>query len=138
MKDLKIILKGDDSTIDLNSIVEDKMLYEQKALVNMVTTKGSDPVFEDRGTDLLIDAIRGKAYSRSGIIHIGNFAALDTIYFIHSTDPEEIAEAEYTIDDINVTGIAYNNTDNVLNLSVQIIYTDGTSTETVADLPALS
>lgn len=138
MKDLKIILKGDESTIDLNSIVEDKMLYEQKALVNMVTTKGSDPVFEDRGTDLLIDAIRGKAYSRSGIIHIGNFAALDTIYFIHSTDSEEVAEAEYTIDDINVTGISYNNTDNVLNLSVQIIYTDGTSTETVADLPALS
>ena len=138
MKDIKIILNGDASTIDLNSMVEDKLLYEQKALVNMVTTKGSDPVFEARGTDLLIDAIRGKAYSRSGIIHIGNFAALDTIYFIHNTDAEDIADAAYTIDDINVTGISYNNVDNVLNLSVQVIYTDGTSTETVADIPALS
>lgn len=138
MRDIKIILNGDNSTIDLNSIVEDKLLYEQKALVNMVTVNGSDPIFADRGTDLLRDAIYGKVYSSSGTIHIGNFAALDTIYFIKSTDSESVADADYTINDINVGGISYSNATNTLNLSVQVVYDDGTYTETVADITALS
>lgn len=138
MKDLKFILDGDKSTIDLNSAVEDKNLYEQKALVNMVTVKGSDPIYPDRGTDLLQDAIYGKVYSRTGTIHVGNFAALDTIYFIRSTDPEDIYGESFTIRDINVEGLSYTNTTNTLNLAVQLIYTDGTSTEAVADISTLS
>ena len=138
MKDLKIIFDGDSSTIDLGAIVDDKNLYEQKVLVNMVTENGSDKVFPNRGTKLLIDSINGKVYSKTGTVHVGNFAALDTIYFIRSTDPADIDGAAYTLSDINVSSISYNNNDHVLNLSVQISYTDETSTEVVADLPTLS
>jgi hypothetical protein len=138
MKDVKIIFNGDASTINLTEEVNDKNLYEQKVLINMVTEKGSDPVYADRGTDLLADSIRGKVYSRSGTIHVGNFAALDTIYFIRNTEPSYVKGEPYTLQDINVSGISYNNEDNVLNLSVQVIYTDETSTEIIADLPALS
>lgn len=138
MKDLKIILNGDKTTIDLNAITEDKNLYEQKVLVNMATSKGSDYIYEDRGTDLLRDAIYGKVYSQSGTVHIGNFAALDTIFFIRSTDPEELDGSDFTVNDINVTGISYVNATHTLNLSVQVIYADDTQTETVAEVSALS
>lgn len=138
MKDVKIIFSGDSSTINLTEEVRDKNLYEQKVLVNMVTEKGSDAIHPDRGTDLLADSIRGKVYSRSGTIHVGNFAALDTIYFIRNSEPIDEKGKPYTLQDINVTGISYDNADNVLNLSVQVIYMDDTTTEIVADLPALS
>lgn len=138
MKDLKIILNGDKTTIDLNAAVEDKNLYEQKVLVNMVTVKGSDYIYEDRGTDLLQDAIYGKVYNRASAIHAGNFAALDTIFFIRSTDPEDVVGSDFTVTDINVTGISYVNSTNTLNLSVQVIYEDTTQTETVAEVSALS
>jgi biotin carboxylase len=138
MRDIKIIFDGDASTIDLNSLVEDKNLYEQKVLVNMVTENGSDKIFPSRGTKMLADSINGKVYSRTGTVHIGNFAALDTIYFIRSTDPEDIAEENYTLRDINVDGISYNSKDHALNMSVQIVYKDETTTEVVADLPTLS
>lgn len=137
MKDIKLILAGDASTIDLTSTVEDKNLYEQKALVNMVTVQGSDPIYSDRGTTMLIDSIRGKAYNRAGIIHMGNFAALDTISFIKSTDQDDIATEDFTIKDINVSAIAYNNNTNTLSLSVQLTYTDATTTEVIAVTPAL-
>lgn len=138
MKDLKIIFDGDASTIELNGLVEDKNLYEQKVLVNMVTENGSDKIFSSRGTKILADSMNGKVYSRTGAVHIGNFAALDTIYFIRSTDPEDIAEENYTLRDINVDGISYNSKDHALNMSVQIVYKDETTTEVVADLPTLS
>lgn len=138
MRDLKIIFDGDTSTIDFNSLVEDKNLYEQKVLINMVTENGSDKIFPNRGTKMLADSINGKVYSRTGTVHIGNFAALDTIYFIRSTDPEDIAEENYTLRDINVDGISYNSKDHALNMSVQIVYKDETTTEVVADLPTLS
>lgn len=137
MKDLKITFFGDSTTINLDEKVEDKNLYEQKVLINMVTERGSDPVYEYRGTRLLADAINGKVYSKTGTTHVGNFAALDTIYFIRSTDPEDITNASYTLNDVNVESISYNNIDNVLNLSVQVVYKDETSTEVVADLPTL-
>lgn len=138
MKDLKIIFDGDASTIELNALVEDKNLYEQKVLVNMVTENGSDKIFPSRGTKMLADSINGKVYNRTGTVHIGNFAALDTIYFIRSTDPADIAEENYTLRDINVDGISYNSKDHALNMSVQIVYKDETTTEVVADLPTLS
>lgn len=137
MKDIKLILDGDASTIDLSAEVEDKNLYEQKVLVNMVTAQGSDPVYPDRGTTMLIDSIRGQAYNRAGIIHIGNFAALDTISFIKGTDPEEVASEDFTVRDINVSTISYNNTTNTLSLSVQLTYADETTTEVIAETPAL-
>lgn len=138
MKDLKIIFNGDASTIDLNDTVEDKNLYEQKVLINLVTANGTDKVFPTRGTRLLADSIYGRVYSKTGAVHVGNFAALDTIYFIRSTDPKDLQNEPYTINDVNVYTISYNNQENVLNLSVQVVYKDKTSTEVVADLPALS
>lgn len=138
MKDLKISFNGDASTIKLNETVDDKNLYEQKVLINLVTARGSDRVFPSRGTKLLADSIYGRVYSKTGAAHVGNFAALDTIYFIRSTDPKDIQNADYLINDVNVYTISYNNQEHVLNMSVQVVYKDNTSTEVVAELPTLS
>lgn len=138
MKDLRIIFNGGASTIDLQQEVENKDLYVQKVLINMVTVKGSDPIYEERGTDLLADSINGKVYSRSGAMHVGNFAALDTIYFIRSQNPDYVTTEPYIVRDVDVDGIAYNNKNHSLSMSVQVSFADDTSTEAVADLPALS
>ena len=138
MKGLRIILDGINSTISFNEIVEDKNLYAQKALINMVTENGSDMIFPDRGTKMLAESISGKVYNRTGIVHVGNFAALDTMYFIRSTDPADVLGEPYTINNIDVDGISYNNKDHALSFSVQITYKDETTTEVVADLPTLS
>ena len=54
----------------------------QNAVVHLLTSEGSDPVFPDRGTTLLRDAVRGAVVNRQGAEHVANFAALDTLFFM--------------------------------------------------------
>lgn len=146
MKDLKIKFKGDDSIIDLNSYVDGKDMYQQKYLVNIVTEQGSDPLYDDRGTTLLQDAINGLAYNYVSAAHVSNFAALDTRYFFDTIDYYESDDNDtYTTttenddgDNINAISILpltidiYNST---LDLSVKFIFNDKTETSTVSSVP---
>lgn len=109
MRDIKIVMNGNDgSFIDLTQDVSGKDLYNQKALVNIVTARGSDPLFEERGTDIMQKCLSGNIYDNNGLRHLGNFAALDTMFFVLeneyavvNTSPDKIKKISiypYTVD----------------------------------------
>lgn len=137
MKDLKVVFSGDNSYIDLFSTVEDKNLYEQKALINLVTENGSDKLYDNRGTTLLMDSIRGAVYNKAGTVHVCNFAALDTLFFMKDVEYQDVLGADFTLKDINMDIISYSNTTNTLNVSVQFVFNDDTESNVVADIPTL-
>lgn len=146
MKDIKIQFKGDSSVIDLNSSVTGKETAQQKYLVNLVTEQGSDPLYDDRGTTLLQDAINGLIYNTVSATHVANFATLDTNYFFDSikyynanedntytistgdTDPDGIN----TLTILPITVDVYNST---LDLSVKFIFNDRSETKMISSVP---
>lgn len=146
MKDLKIKFKGDDSVIDLNSYVDGKGTYQQKYLINIVTEQGSDPLYDDRGTTLLQDAINGLAYNYVSAAHVANFAALDTRYFFDSIEyydsEDDNAYTTTTEDDdgdninaVSILPLTINIHNSTLDLSVKFIFNDKTETSTVSSVP---
>lgn len=147
MRDIKLILKGDNSTIDLTSSVSGKSNNEQKCLVNLVTENGSDTLYPDRGTTLLIDSINCLAYDRIEATHIANFAALDTEFFVNGVayttddveydDDEEIPEIENpdSIWEINLNPVAIDAYRGIMDMTVKIKFVDETETEDIASVP---
>lgn len=135
MKDIRINFWGGNSTIALTEEVEGKNLYEQKALVNIVTEQGSDTLYPDRGTTMLRDSIQGKVFSYSGATHVGNFAALDTLFFITGNEYEDVkdSDTENLITDMDVIIKDYNNTNGTLSANVRFQFRDETVAEVVAD-----
>lgn len=97
MKDVRIQFSGSPATcFDFTRAVEGKSLYEQKYLINTATSKNTDYIFPDRGTNLLRDAINGVMISNNEALHSGNFAALDTLYFCsYEEDPGVYNSDEY-------------------------------------------
>lgn len=129
MKDIKVFFNGaSGATIDLSQKVEGKSLCEQKCLVNIATEVGSDPIYEDRGTDLMAEAVGGAIVSENDAIHAGNFAALDTMSFVaaHYPTDEETGESGSPLRDLNITTLRIEN--GVLSYAAQLEFTDGSST----------
>jgi hypothetical protein len=58
----------------------------QRALLNLMVTKGSDPIFPLRGTDLLTRALGGTLLNLRAAEHAGNFASSDTLFFGRQND----------------------------------------------------
>ena len=58
----------------------------QNVMVNIGTQKGTDPLFADRGTELLLAGVRGRLVSPTWARHDANFAALDTLAFVKAND----------------------------------------------------
>jgi len=66
--------------------VKDFEATVQNALVNVGTNRGSDGLFEDRGTDLKIDGAQGRMATQIWANHSANFAALRTLSFSQQND----------------------------------------------------
>lgn len=88
MRSIKIKFDGSNTSIDFLSEVSGKEAIKQKYLVNTLTTKGSDPIFKNRGTDLLTAAIGGALITSSNITD--GFAAVDTLYFCNFEESKEV------------------------------------------------
>ena len=71
------------ATFDLSSYVTDLNALAQNTLIHTITQEGSDKLNPTRGTTLVKDSWAGTTYSVSGLIHIANFAALDTATYIN-------------------------------------------------------
>lgn len=128
MRDIKIVLDGNNgSFIDFTRDVSGKELYSQKALVNVVTVKGSDPVFPNRGTDIMKKCLSGHIYSNNGLRHIGNFAALDTVFFVLENEYAAVNQSGDKIKNISVYPSEVDMVTSHITFKTTIEFADGTS-----------
>jgi hypothetical protein len=61
----------------------------QNAMVNIATRQGTDPLYEERGTNLQLDASAGRLIDLNSAAHSSNFAALDTLAFSKATEADD-------------------------------------------------
>ena len=88
-------LKGLKIQIDENGVgdilpetINDIGCTHQNAATIVSTLKGTDKMFPDKGTNLLLAGLRNEMFDSVSAQHIANFAALDTIVFCGKhTDP---------------------------------------------------
>jgi hypothetical protein len=66
--------------------VADFSTIAQNGMVNIGTEKGSDPLYKKRGTQLYNSGVVGALTTYSDAYHAANFAALDTVFFLKSSD----------------------------------------------------
>lgn len=86
MRGIKVNFSAGGASFDFSKPVKDFDVTVQNALVNVGTALGSDPYFEERGTDLLLDGVQGRMVNAAWANHAANFAALKTLVFIQSQD----------------------------------------------------
>lgn len=135
MRDIRIVINGNgESFIDLTREVSGKDLYRQKALVNIITVKGSDPVFPDRGTDLMKKCLSGTIYDNNGLRHIGNFAALDTTFFVLTNEYAAVDKTPDMIKKIAVYPYTVNMVESSVTFKAVIEFTDGTTIKEAASI----
>ncbi len=130
MEDIKIIFDGTNGTdIDLTSKVEGKLLYHQKCLVNISTDVGSDNIYAARGTDLSKYVYNSSAVITSESVHIGNFAALDTLYFVREQEYAAVASSDDLITDfrLSINSVASNGA--FVTFTTTFQHADGTTIE---------
>lgn len=86
MRALRINFEASGPVFDFSSPLVDFDTTVQNALVTLGTDAGSDPIFPDRGTALLLSATSGMMVNQVYANHAGNFAALDVLAFIQETE----------------------------------------------------
>ena len=105
MKGIKIQFQQNGASFDFSKPVENFENITQNALINTGTQKGSDPIFEDRGTDLFKDAAKGSLVDVNAATHASNFAALETIIFLQQQGlvTDDIILAKYELQPVQFT-----------------------------------
>jgi hypothetical protein len=72
----------------------------QAALLNVACARGSDPVYADRGTELMERAARDGVWSPARAQHLVNFAAVDTLFFLREVEPRTLPSS---LQDVGLT-----------------------------------
>lgn len=74
----------------------------QNCTMNFLVAQGSDPLFPNRGTDLLQRGLSGSLFSQQGARHAGNFASIDTLFFSRQHELADSADkpAEVTAENL--------------------------------------
>ena len=80
--------------------VEGLACVRQNAMVVIGTSKGSDAIYPDKGTDLLRSSVRGVAHDVQSAQHVANFAALDVSTFVR--EHEYPSMAAHTIETLQL------------------------------------
>lgn len=124
MKDIKIEFLGQQSSINLNSLVDGKGAYVQKCAVNMAQEVGSDPTYPDKGTDLLKEVIESGVDERAAQ-HSVNFATNSTLYFVRQTDTDKTTQDRA----IRISGEIPQLTYNALIVNLNFTFADGVTLE---------
>lgn len=126
MRDLKIKFNGsEDTMVSVTESVDGKLLLAQKYLVNAATTNGTDKVFPDRGTTIFASAIGGEIVDTNAAIHVGNFAAIDTLHFCSYEEHPDIYNRDDYVEDFNLLPMSYDNANNTLTFNAVMQYKDG-------------
>lgn len=81
-----IRINFNDGSFDFSAPARDFETAVQNALVNVATDQGSDPLYPERGTNLLLDGVSGRLINNAWANHSANFAAVQTLVFCQTVD----------------------------------------------------
>jgi hypothetical protein len=90
LKGIKIDFISDPSAIEdgasfnFDDYVHSSEALMQNSLINSFLQRGTDKLNPNRGTDLISDSLKFNVFANEELIHIGNFAASDTMEYINS------------------------------------------------------
>ena len=79
----------------------------QRAMMNLMSTKGGDAIYPLRGTDLLARALGGTLLNLRAAEHAGNFAASDTLFFGRQNDLTD-SDMKMAAIQLSVTSLSLN------------------------------
>ena len=93
MKGIRIDFQGNKARLDYKHPLEQTIdCLAQNAVVNTVTSLGSDKVAPKKGTNLKSDFYNGSAYDRARASHTANFAAIESRKFVNRQLPSQQEE----------------------------------------------
>lgn len=92
----------------------------QHALVNLLSRRGQDPLFPDRGTTIVSRALAGVLIDNRAAEHEANFAAADTLFFGREHD---VAASSDKLADLRLEIITLNTLQ--LDLAATFVSVDG-------------
>ena len=129
MRAIRIQYDGNDNTRILwDKDAEGKLLMTQKYLMNVATDKASDPIFPDRGTDLMRHALGGTFLISPTTA--GTFASVDTLYFCNYEESAGVFASSDNVTNFALTSASYNNATSSVNMAASFTFQDGTSYNT--------
>ena len=120
IKGIKLDFTADGVRILTDDTVEDFNALVQNCLVNIATTKGTDRIFPEKGTDLLKDGVVGLLTSTGAVVASSTFASVNTLFFIRETDYDDTEES---IENITLEPVNFEL--NLLELQTQFLSTQG-------------
>ncbi len=104
----------------------------QKAMVDLATEQGTDPLWPERGTTMLAEAIGGTIISTTSAQHTGNFAAAEVLMFRSAMNYQDIksdtAQRRHLINSISVDLRDIDVEKQQLMYDVEFIFNDKTKT----------
>lgn len=130
MRGIRLEFDDNGPSFDFSKPLFDFETTVQNALVNIGTARGSDPIYgDDRGTDLLLDAVSGRMVNNAWANHAANFAAVSTLVFSQRVDPagDPHGLREFRLKNAKITG-------QKLELSAQAVAADGEIRGVIAEL----
>jgi len=116
-------------SFDFNAPARDFETAVQNALVNVATDLGSDPLYPDRGTNLLLDGVSGRLINNAWANHSANFAAVQTLVFCQTVDDSADTHRlqNFLLAQANIVG-------QKLTLSAQAVAADGQRTGLITEV----
>lgn len=119
---------GDDTRILFREETSGKLLQIQKYLLNVATEKDTDPIFPDRGTDLLRTALGGALVSPD--TSDDGFAAVDTLYFCNYEEYPEVFNSDDNVSFFALIPADYQHYKRSLSFAANFTFADGTEYNT--------
>lgn len=87
------------------------MCQVQRALVNLGTSRGTDPVYPTRGTLLMKQALTNALSGRNRLTQKTSYAAIDTLHFLRGTDDlgddDRLRELKMAVADLEVGMVTF-------------------------------
>lgn len=130
MRGLKLEFGDEGVRIVPTEEVQDLDADTQNILMSLGTSKGSDQIFPDRGTNLFIRGLQGRLIDKITAGHEGNYAANDALFFVSNNDPFD--ETRERIRRIILTPVEFDGQN--LDMSLELETTTGTRIGTEATL----
>lgn len=120
---------GDDTRILFKQEVSGKLLQIQKYLMNAATEKDTDPIFAERGTDLIKTALAGSLVSTVNANDDG-FAGVDTLYFCNYEEAPIVYASGDNVINFVLSPMDYDASTTSLSFNAEFTFKDYTETST--------